>query len=220
VVLFLDADVLVARPFDELIERVYAEQAVAGMIAHVSPFLSPKVQINWRELFRECRFPDPPLLHEHTGWGAMFNDPAHRYCPPYFNFGVICAGRDVANEIGKHIMTYTARIREAHNTRFACQLALTATILQRRLNYICLPMRYNFANDPRLERKYAEELPYAKFLHLLRPHQTYKMKLFESDRSVRSFIERRDLTGINRAAQGVLSAIYYSGAELPESKAA
>ena len=28
---------------------------------------------------------------EHTGWGYMFQDESMRYCPPYFNLGVLAA---------------------------------------------------------------------------------------------------------------------------------
>ena len=57
---------------------------------------------SWEDLYRACgidRAPD--LRHEYTGWPYFLTgDPAHRYAPAYFNYGVVCAPASIMKRIG------------------------------------------------------------------------------------------------------------------------
>src|ERR1700757_832940 len=89
VVLLLDADTLIRRPLDDLIERVHRDQVLAGTIAHLSPLPGGKLERpDWARLFSHFGLREPRLEYEHTGWGYMSTDPDYRFCPAYFNYGV------------------------------------------------------------------------------------------------------------------------------------
>jgi hypothetical protein len=206
VVLMLDADVLIARPFDELIVACQRQQYFAGLIAHVSPFAEPS---QWQQIYTAAGLGKVTFKHEHTGWGYMFNNERNRFCPPYFNLGVLCAPSQMMNHIGAEIYELMHRINSVTETVFRCQLALSLALTKLALPYRCLPMRYNFANDVFLEALYGQELPHAAILHLLRDHQQiYKARLFDKREHIEAMLARKDLRGINLMAQQVLQQIH------------
>src|SRR5258708_15429684 len=99
--LLLDADTLIRRPLDDLIERVHRDRVVAGTIAHASPLPWGKLERpDWARLFSHFGLPEPRLEYEHTGWGYMSTDPYYRFCPAYFNYGVIAAPASTISRIG------------------------------------------------------------------------------------------------------------------------
>ena len=102
VVLFLDADILVAGPFDNLIRDVHREQVVAGMIAPASPLQFFDQPTTWQAIYDHCGLDWQVVLsHEHTGWPYYCSgDEACRTCPPYFNYGVVCALAHVMRGLG------------------------------------------------------------------------------------------------------------------------
>lgn len=206
VVMMLDADILISRPFEELVIDCYRKQHFAGLIAHVSPFSEPDL---WQKIYDVAGLGAVSLKHEHTGWGYMFNNEETRFCPPYFNFGVLCAPSQIMRSIGKEIYDLMHCIDSVTKTIFRCQLALSLAITKQSLPYRCLPMRYNFANDVFLEALHGTELPHAAILHLLRDHQQiYKTRLFDDRQHVEEILTRKDLRGINLMAQQVLQQIH------------
>lgn len=206
VVLLLDADVLVAGPLDDLVELAWREQALGGLIAHVSPFTEGG---RWPALFAHCGLGAPRATYQHTGWGAMSTDEALRHCPAYFNLGVLCAPRTLFARIGDEIIALMHRVNAFALTPYRCQLALALAVAKLALPHRALPMRYNFANDPRLESLHAAELPPARILHLLRDHQQVnKWELFAAVERIDAFLRRRDVSGVNARAQEVLAAVF------------
>jgi hypothetical protein len=204
-VLMLDADVLIRRPFDELIEQARRRKCISGLLAHVSPFERFE---RWQMLYDACGLGRVEAPHEHTGFGLMFHEESRRYCPPYFNFGVVCAPGDVMTRVGRVMYDLMYKVDSIIQTVFRCQLALSLAITKLGLPYSCIPMRYNFANDPDLERGYDTEMRNAAILHLLRNHQFYKLDLFRSLSGIEELLTRPDLTGINAMAQNILRRIH------------
>jgi hypothetical protein len=207
VVLLLDADVLIAGPLDDLIETVHSRQTIAGVIAHISPFEHRKCPYAWQELQGSLGLRAVRAEYEHTGWGYMSSDERFRYTPPYFNYGVVCAPRGVVTQIGRvsHDLLRCVRSRFP-DFFFDNQVALSLAIAKLSLPHWCLPMRYNFPNDPLLEALHAAELPHTRIIHLLRNHQQVsKTDLFASLESLTAFTHRRDLRVINRLAQQIIA---------------
>lgn len=208
VVLMLDADILIAGRLDDLIRQTHRRQSLGGLITHVPPVSRFEV---WQKFYNACGLGTVEATCEHTGWGCMYNDAGLRFCPPYFNLGVICAPAAHIARIGQEIyalMHTLETVMEAPFVHFRCQLALSMAIVKLGIPHRCLPMRYNFANDPCLEARHQAELPYTRILHLLRDHQFYKTKVFRDVASVEAVLARRDLVGINALAQRILATVH------------
>lgn len=206
VVMLLDADTLVAAPFDDLVSEVYAGRYLAGLIAHASPF---RERDHWPNLYEEFELGEVTRPHEHTGWGYMDTDPGRRFTPPYFNLGVICAPAEVVAAIGEHAYDFMHRISDVVDTPFRCQLTVSLAVTALGLGYRCLPMRYNFANDLRLEALHHGEMSDLRIVHLLRrSHQGMdKWEIYRDVDSLRSVTERVELRGVNGVARDIFSAI-------------
>lgn len=215
VVLLLDADILIARPLDDLIETVYSRQAIAGLIAHVSPFESRAANgfldlpEGWKKLHESLGLRPGRADYEHTGWGYMSSDDRFRYTQPYFNYGVVCAPRGMAVRIGSVIDDLQRHVRDRFpGLCFGAQIALALAIAQLELPHWCLPMRYNFPNVPVLEALHAAEIPHTRIIHLLGNHQdVVKSEVFKSLDSLKAFTHRADLKVTNRLAQQIIAEI-------------
>jgi hypothetical protein len=206
--LLLDADILIAGPLDELVQSVYQQNVIAGMIAHCCPFeRANQHHMNWDIMFRHCDAGKPRLEHEHTGWSWLSNDLRRRNCPAYFNYGVVCAPRSICSRIASLIDGLFDQVREIADSVFAAQIALAAAIGKLDLAAVALPMRWNFANVPELEALHAGELPQARILHLLGAHQFEKGRVFASLAAVQEFASTPNLSGINAQAQRILQEI-------------
>ena len=205
-VLMLDADILISRPFEELVFDCHRNQYFAGLIAHIPPFSDPGL---WQHIYHAAGLGEVSFTHEHTGWGYMFNDERTRFCPPYFNLGVLCAPSKIMRSIGKDIYDLMHCVDSVAETAYRCQIALSLAVTKQAIPYRCLPMRYNFPNDVFLEALHGHELPHAALLHLLRDHQhIYKTRLFDDRNHVEEMLARKDLRGINAIAQRVLREIH------------
>ena len=208
-VLMLDADILVASKFDEMIRRTFREGHVAGVIAPASPlpFFDPAP--TWPDIYRHCGIRrGPDLAHEHIGWPYYKSgEEAHRLAPAYFNYGVICAPSAAVRKISETYFADLLKLRELPPNGLIAQIALTTSIVKHRIPHRALPPRYNFPNHPMLEALHGREMALAKLLHLKEDHQFEKFGLFTSLTSVRATIRRTDLRGINEQARRILQAI-------------
>ena len=204
-VLILDADVLVRRPFEEMVDRCFREQSFAGLITHTTPLPDG---LKWQDLYDSAGIGEARLVHEHTGWGYLFSDSSKRYCPPYFNLGVLCGPGAVMNAIGERVYDYMDAVDRVFPTAYKCQMAVGMAVDALDLPYWPLPMRFNFANDPHLEALHPTELPVASILHVLRDHQNVsKNRLFGSEKAVEELLAREDLRNVNEMIQQTLRTI-------------
>lgn len=203
VVLQLDADVLVARHFADLVKKVNDGGVFAGLIAHIPPFDDP---VCWNVLLERSGIASVRRWHVHTGYGSMFHDSARRLCPPYFNLGVLCAPKILMQRVGAVLHEQMECVNSVIETPYRCQIALTLAIERLAIPYRTLRMRFNFPNDPRIEAAYPHECADVRLIHLLRKNELNKSKLYESMESVRATVDRRDLVGMNERARQVLEA--------------
>lgn len=207
-VLLLDADTLIRRPLDGLIDGAYRDQALCGVIAHATPLGSGRLEDpDWARVFSICGLPAPRLEFEHTGWGYLFNDPRHRRCPAYFNYGVVAAPAASLRAIGPVYREHLARLREAMASYFDAQIALSTSIARLNIPVRSLPFRYNMPNNPLLEALHHQELEHAVILHLLAEQYFKRNEAFASLASLQEFVARTDLRLVSRMAQEVIEAI-------------
>ncbi|HXT19703.1 MAG TPA: hypothetical protein VN923_03035 [Thermoanaerobaculia bacterium] len=211
VVLALDADVLIAGPLDELVEETHRHGGVCGVVAHLPPV---ERREQWQEIYDRCGLGPLSTPCEHTGWGYMFADESLRYCPPYFNLGVLAAPADVLRRIGEVIYELMAATDTVARSPYRAQIGVSLAITRLGLPWRSLPFRWNFVNDPLLEALHASELPHLRIVHLLRRHQLHKDELYSSFESVEAMLRRTDLRVVNRIAQELLAGLH------PQVKAA
>ncbi|HEX7184331.1 MAG TPA: hypothetical protein VF756_21055 [Thermoanaerobaculia bacterium] len=205
VVLALDADTLIAGPLDELVEQAHRTGAVCGVVAHIPPL--PRRE-QWQEIYDFCGLGELKTPCQHTGWGYMFQDESLRYCPPYFNLGVLAAPAAVMRSIGKAIYELMAVVDAVHRTSYRVQIAVSLAVTRFCLPFRALPFRWNFVNDPLLEALHADELSDVRIIHLLRKHQIHKDELYSSLENVEAMLARTDLRVINELAQRLIGEIH------------
>jgi hypothetical protein len=205
VVLALDADTLIAGPLDELVAEAYRTRALCGVVAHMPP-LAHRDQ--WQEIYRAVGLGELKTPCEHTGWGYMFSDASMRYCPAYFNLGVLAAPAAVMGSLGKDIYDLMAAIDATQRTMYRVQIAVSLAVTKFSLPFRALPFRWNFVNDPLLEALHASELGDVRIIHLLRKHQLHKDELYANLDSVEAMLARTDLRVINELAQRLLGELH------------
>lgn len=146
VVAMVDVDLFVAGDFDDLVLRAYQEQSILGFIAHVSPFANAQAPSStmWERVFDACGVPNYPLVCEHTGWGLMSKDRAHRFCPPYYNFGVVIAPRWHFDLFSRDYLADLEAIDSVHSTWFRAQIANTVAIARHALEWGTIPLNFNY----------------------------------------------------------------------------
>jgi hypothetical protein len=203
VVLFADADTLVAGPFEDMALRAARHQSLCACLAHLSPFPTFRSKLGWNDIFRYLRVRKPRLGHQYAGWPSMSGRCAERWCPPYFNFGVVFAPRDLVRRIGERIYLVVDRLHDLEPNAFNGQIALTALIVDLKMRYYCMPFRYNAANWPALPELYPREVKDARILHLI----SGKNEIFRNWDAVFDFLKQDGPKGINARAQDVLGAI-------------
>jgi hypothetical protein len=82
--LLLDSDTLFIRPIDDLLAILARSHVIAGVTAHVSPFIGCEGEQGlWQRIFHAAALGEPSLECEHPEWQAIEFDAARRYCPPY-----------------------------------------------------------------------------------------------------------------------------------------
>jgi hypothetical protein len=219
VVLQLDADVLVVRSFAAMIRRVHEEGVFAGMIAPVTPWREGEDR--WAALYEHCGLGPVERKHQHPGFGAMVHDETKRFCPPYFNLGVLCAPASLMTRIGQEIYPAMHAVDRFQETIFRCQIAVGLAIAKLAIPYRTLRMRFNFGNVPELEKAYPDELAHVRIVHLLSATRTFnKAKVYESLDSLRAIVARQDLSGVEEIARRTLGSIVPGFTTAPGSRVA
>jgi hypothetical protein len=207
--LLLDADTLFVQPIDDLLEDSGRNGTIAGVVAHVSPFIGQEgEQSLWERIFNATGLVSPVLACEHSGWQVIEFDPARRYCPPYFNLGFLFAQRDVFSRLAESIYSEMETIERVHPTLFRCQLALTTAIVRSGVDWRALPMRFNFPNIPEYLPRHQVEFDDVRIIHYLKDEEINRAKDFASPESVGALLSREDLNPINLKLRETLRQIH------------
>jgi hypothetical protein len=216
-VMCADADIVFVRDFSDLLDDLERSPAVAGVIAHVSPFTKPVPPFDkmlpletWQHLCEGYGVALPPLTDEHTGWGVMATSSDHRFTPPYFNFGVVVAPFRLMDKISAEMARADEFVKASLTSGYRFQIALTLAILKNGLTTRSLPVRYNFPNDSRFDEKYPEDLNDIRILHYLRVYAQVvdRKKDFASLESVAALIARDNLRGSNEVFRRCIEELY------------
>ncbi len=207
-VMCVDADVIFVRDFFDLLTSLDKIPAVAGVIAHSSPFYDGVPAEKWARLAQAYGVSVPEFAHEHTGWGFMGSHPDFRLTPVYFNFGMVMAPAEMMNKISADIADADQVVTENLDTFFRFQIALTLVLQKHQLPTQALPLRYNFPNDPRFDKEYPNELNDVRILHYLRCEIVHREKDFDNLEKVAALVRRSDLTGSNEVLRQSLEKLF------------
>lgn len=207
VVLMLDADTVMIRPIDDLLETLHQQQMIAGVMAHVPPFW--KTPVTWSDVFAARGIPLPPARFEHTGFGAMFGEYVNRYAPAYYNFGVVFVPRSMVLPLGAQLereLAYMPRI--PIYPVYGTQLGLTFAICQLGLPHCTLPFRFNFANLEWADRRYLIDLADVRIIHYLKEDVIGpRRETWATQEALQAFMNRRDLSGSNEILRGAVARL-------------
>lgn len=196
-VLMLDADLIVIRDFDDLLQRVSADPAIYAMVAHSSPWQNTGL-LNirgesdwWRLLFETAGVSDPSTPCRYTGHGVLFNHGLPRDCPPYFNQGVLLAPSGFMHSVGEIIESELNIVQSVAETPYRFQIALTLAMLRLNLPWRAIPLRYNFTPGFTAYLKARpEEWEQAQVLHYTCTGQFEKERLMSSYSEMAAWIRR------------------------------
>jgi hypothetical protein len=209
--LILDADILICKPFDDLIDNVYENQCFSALIAHYSPFglNNPKELKYWEGFLDKVGI---ALPQREAFYSAFPNNKEENLSPNYFNFGVQCAPVKIMNQIGEEFYNVLSLVDEELNeikerSYFRCQIALTLVLAKLNVPISLMPPKYNFPTDRHFEYHYPNELRDIRLLHTL--GETLKKKdVYESLDTINKTILRNDLGGANEVQRTLLQSIF------------
>ena len=214
-VLMLDADTLVTGPLDDLLELEAAE-AFGGVIADVSPlfFKTPFIdgvgrggQMFWIDLFETAGLAAPPSMYEHLAWGLLDSDPERRFCPAYFNLGMLAASAPIARRIGRVVLDDMARVDRYVDTNFRCQLAVALSLVRTDTPALALAAQWNFPNNQPLADRNPEDSADVRILHYRRREEVGRDSELASLDGIDGFLRRRGLMPVNTLLQERIAAI-------------
>jgi hypothetical protein len=200
-VIISDADVFFTGDFSSVLRRCHREGALAGLVAHISPFMDcgdMPTPAFWERVYEAAGLGKPSLVFEHTGWGTISHDPADRYCPPYFNFGMLVAPARVMREIGSVMYAEVEHVDKVLTTRFRAQIALTLAVQRLGVRWHPLSIRFNYPNEQHIASRYSAELADVRLFHYCWPGSFNKNRDCEGPERVGAWLARRDLDGVNQ----------------------
>jgi hypothetical protein len=207
VVLFADADTLFVNNVDDLLESLQTVPAIAGVMAHVPPFVT-RPEETWETTFSKLGRRLPSDLHQHTGWGAMFHRHDVRFSPIYYNFGAVFVPRHLLSNLADAYHRQLVVAESADVGYFIGQLALTLAIYKLDLPRIALSPRYNFPNDPMFEAQYPQDLADLRILHYLRLDEVQRDTIWRSQEETLAFINRRNLRPSNEILRRTVEKLW------------
>src|SRR5690606_23843021 len=148
-VAMMDADILIAGDFDDLLSRAFSQQLTLGFVAHVSPFQSGRsAQTSssewWKQVFATAGLECPGLGYQHTGWGLMSSLTEHRFCPYYLNYGFVVSPRWHVEQVARSLREDIEAVDRCLDTWFKSQIALTVSMYRHNLAFDTIGIRDNF----------------------------------------------------------------------------
>jgi hypothetical protein len=210
VVLLMDADTLLVRGIDDILEALFLQPAIAGVMAHVPPFVTDPA-LNWSRVLQALGLELPADRFQHSGWGSMYADAANRFGPAYFNHGVVFVPGRLMPELAlgfARALPLVLRKPRVIPIVFSAQLALTVAIYQANLPRQTLELRYNFPNDDWANERFPADLADVRVIHYLRESILgTRRDTWGSDDRFAAFLERRDLSGANEVLRSSVAEL-------------
>jgi len=225
IVALIDADLLVTRDFDQIVQRAHLEQRMLGFMAHVSPFGFERLaqtpsEVWWKRLFDAAGLETPKLDWQYSGWGLdwseykfariVSHDPNHRFGPPYFNYGIVIGPRVYCERMGETFVNELETVRRIVNGVYRSQIANCLAFERHEIPCGKLPINYNFPlNLPGEAMRALNPDPDGEndFEDIRIFHYIAARKLFETPESVHTLLHQTGLSGSWAAFQKKLRIV-------------
>jgi hypothetical protein len=204
VVLMLDADVLVAAPFADLVERAHRDQLLLGVPANATPV---RGTFTWEALFESAGLGPVPYAVEHSGFGCLYEDTARRMAPPYFNFGVLPVPARSAARIATSVFDELEIVAPLESV-YRGQMSTTLAIVRQQVAWATMPFRYNFVNDECYLRRYREDFDDLRLFHFLNTRTIHKDDTFASREHVERVLGREYEAEVDRRFVELLRPVH------------
>lgn len=207
----MDADTLPVGDFEDLLDHVSISGEIAGVMAH---FTFPLWQGTtsrevWREIADGLITQPLEFRYAYSLANASVAE-VNRIAPFYLNDGVVFFPQALFREYSQRYLSLRPLLMEKlRYPYFSGQIALALAVAEMRARTCALPMRYNFPNDERAEKKFPEELENVKIFHYLRTEQFDRQLIFADAEQYQNFL-RLSLTGSNRVFQQNVERIFGS----------
>jgi hypothetical protein len=225
IVALIDADLLVTGDLSKIVERAYLENKMLGFMAHVSPFgfeglAQTPSSVWWERCFNEAGLKTPNLDWQYSGWGldwstykkskVVSHDPAHRFGPPYLNYGIVLGPRVYFERMGETFVKELEAVRRVRKSPYNSQIANCLAFERHKIPCGSLSINYNFPlnlpgdairalnPDPEGENDFED----VRIFHYIGAR-----KLFETPESVQALLSQTDLTSSWAAFQKKLRVV-------------
>lgn len=139
-VLFMDADTVVTRPLDALVDQVVADNCLAAK----SAWQPAPVDVDSIIRHRGLAYDGPPV--EYSGYGWAFVEP--RFGPPYVNGGFVLCSREMANRLQADMRDDFRFVAQHYPGHFIWQVAQCLTMIRQAIPLKPLDERFNFGIGP------------------------------------------------------------------------
>ncbi len=183
-----DADVAILTPFDELIKKLGSKPAISGVIAHYhfahGDKLTGNPEMDWLLVSKTIIGKDIELPYRYSLCAG--NDGGK--CPFYINYGVFIGTPDLLKEFHSRAIQLRSRVYEMTKSWFTEQITVPLVCKELNLPTACLPMKYNYPNDPIADSMYPEDMRDIKFLHYLRTDKFDRHQIFAGVKCFSSFL--------------------------------
>ena len=208
VILFLDADTLLVRPIDDILETIAVRPVVAGVMAHNPPFFG--LPSTWDDVFAAVGVPMPADRYQHNGWQTLWNDPRLRFGPIYYNFGAVFVPGTMMPELGAAYIRRMDRVAAAPIHKFfGGQLTLSLAIYELGLPHVALGTRYNYPNIESFDRLMASELADVRIIHYFTETTIgARRDNWGTQEHLERFLARKDLRGSDEILRARAAAIH------------
>ena len=192
-VLMLDADTMVTGPIDDLIDHVDQNQIFCGVVANASPV---RDEFTWEKLFAAADLGEVPYVCEHTGFNCMYYDENRRFCPPYFNLGVLVSPASFIRKIGDRIFSELEIVMPIEDL-FRAQMSLCLAMRRLGIPWQEVSFKYNFVNHTNYLKRFAEEFKDVRIFHYLNKQHIDKDKDFASPDGINQLIQNASQDKVN-----------------------
>lgn len=203
VVGFLDADVLVVKPIDDLLISMVQSPSVMGAIAHYTlprhMYDDPNPKVAWQKLSQQ--FTGKPIAFNYRHTLSEHQPNEWLYCPFYINYGMVLFTPHMIHTLRDTYLSLQMRLAaELEYPFFSAQIALTLTFNALDMRMTPISLKYNYPNDPTADRLHTNELRDVRIIHYLRTDKFDRQRIFTNQEEFDRFLSL-ELTGSDRVFQ-------------------